>query len=275
MTELVTVQKWLQTFIVDPGSNEEALLSAEEVAGVGPNSAENMILPSPTLKPAERIQIYRNMYLLRMDEALTIDFPAVVHFVGERAFFRLVKAYVQVYPSRSYTLDHLGRHFAKFLGECPDLENGPFLHDLARVEWSLCNAFAAANSSSLQMSDLANVDPADFESLVLKTIPSLELLKVDHNVNQYYRCWVRDEETPAPQQEQDWLVIWRDSDEFQRWRLSISEAGFHFLGLLSQQKTLGESLESTIERFEVAEATLFEWFSNWVSEGFFATYTFA
>ncbi len=276
MTELVTVQKWLQTFIVDPGSDEEALLSAEDAAGLGPNSAENMILPSPTLQPAERIQIYRNMYLLRMEEALSIDFPAVQHFLGERRFFRLVKDYVQAYPSRSYTLDHLGRHFARYLGErSQEIEHGPFLHDLARIEWSLCLAFQAANAPSIAMTDLANVDPADFESLVLKPIPSMELLQLEHNANEYYRSWVKDEETPTPAREDDWLIVWRDSTEFHRWRLSISEAGYHFLGLLCQEKTLGESLESTIERFSVSEAAAFEWFSEWVSEGLFSTYTFA
>lgn len=274
MTELVTVQKWLQAFIVDPGSDEEALLAAEQAAGLGPNSAENMILPSPTLEPAERLQIYRNMYLLRMEEALEMDFPVVQQFVGERAFFRLVGEYVEVFPSRSWTLDHLGLHFSKFLGEHKTLEHSGFLRDMARVEWALCDAFNSRNSNSIQMTDLANVDPSDFESLILKPIPALQVLTVDHNVNAYYKKWVLDEPTPEPVEEPDWLLIWRDSIDFKRWRLSVSEAGHHFLQLLLAQKTLGESLEDTIERYEIPEAELFEWFSGWVSEGLFATYTF-
>lgn len=274
MTELVTVQKWLQAFIVDPGTDEEALLSAEAAAGLGPNSAENMILPSPTLQPAERIQIYRNMYLLRMEEALEMDFPVIQYFVGERPFFNLVAEYVEAYPSRSWTLDHLGRHFAKFLGECEGLEHKDFLHDMARVEWALCDAFNAPNSTSIQMTDLANVDPEDFEKLILKPIPSLQVVPVEHNVNAYYKKWVAEETPPEPTALKDWLVIWRDSTDFKRWRLGVSEAGNHFLSILLAQKTLGEALEDTIEKYEVPEAELFEWFSGWVGEGFFSTYTF-
>ena len=45
-----------------------------------------MILPSRTLQPEERLAIYQGMYLLRMEEALETDYPALKHFLGDEAF---------------------------------------------------------------------------------------------------------------------------------------------------------------------------------------------
>ena len=44
------------------------------------------MLPSQTLTSAERLDIYRDMYLLRMEEALAIDYPGLKHFLGEEEF---------------------------------------------------------------------------------------------------------------------------------------------------------------------------------------------
>ena len=40
------------------------------------------ILPSRTLTPVERVGIYHGMYLLRMQEALATDYPALKHFLA-------------------------------------------------------------------------------------------------------------------------------------------------------------------------------------------------
>ena len=52
------------------------------------------------------------MYLLRMNEALEGDYPAVAHFLGDRRVRRPRRATTsQVHPSRSYTFNRLGERF--------------------------------------------------------------------------------------------------------------------------------------------------------------------
>ena len=43
--ELRELQTWLQTFIVTPGSSQEAIEAAERAAGMAQGSAEKMVLP--------------------------------------------------------------------------------------------------------------------------------------------------------------------------------------------------------------------------------------
>ena len=78
-----------------------------------------MILPSRTLTPLERVGIYHGMYLLRMDDGLASDYPALQHFLGDDGFVDLVRGYVQAHPSRSYTLNRLGDHLPEYLKTAP------------------------------------------------------------------------------------------------------------------------------------------------------------
>jgi hypothetical protein len=93
-----------------------------------------VLLPSATLAPHERIGIYHGMYLLRMSEALERDYPALAHFLGEAQWTALVRDYyVERHPSRSRTLNVLGRALPDYLAEAPGLVRRGFCRDLARL----------------------------------------------------------------------------------------------------------------------------------------------
>src|SRR5438876_225142 len=49
------------------------------------------ILPSATLQPEERIALYRDMYEVRMVEALEADYPALRALIGHSKFHRLAR----------------------------------------------------------------------------------------------------------------------------------------------------------------------------------------
>ncbi len=112
---LERVQRWMQACILQPGTCEEAILSEVAQAEIPAEAARGIVLPSKTLSAQERLNIYREMYLPRMEEALAIDYPALKHFLGREEFMRVVARYVDAYPSRSYTLNRLGDHLPEFL----------------------------------------------------------------------------------------------------------------------------------------------------------------
>ena len=112
---LARMQRWLQAVIVHPGDADEALASPPAAAEVPRARVEDVVLPNAHLRGEERVAIYHGMYLLRMEEALQTDYPALQHFLGEDRFRDLVRDYVQVHPSRSFTLNHLGAHLPGFV----------------------------------------------------------------------------------------------------------------------------------------------------------------
>ena len=124
---LAPLQVWMQSVVTHHGDVHEA---AEE-ASIG---VETVILPSATLQPIQRVGIYHGMYMLRMIEALAVDYGALAHVLGDDAFEELVRAYVLQFPSRSYTLNRLGDALPEFIGASKVLKGRIFLRDLARLD---------------------------------------------------------------------------------------------------------------------------------------------
>lgn len=268
--ELREIQAWLHTFVVEPGTSQQALEAAEAKAGFETGSAETLILPSPTLAPQERLEIYRGMYLLRMEEAMEIDFPAIQDRVGKRKFSSLVADYVRSYPSTSYTLDHLGRGFSEYLFHSNACDEGAFLSELASLEWAICMAGIAHDSPYLTLESLAEVDPERFVEMRLECVPALQLLTFQHNVNEVYRAWCGTDEWISVRSESTRLVVWRHKLDV--WRQDLTVEAYELLEQLCAGLPLGNALDLVIDRHQIGEQECFEWFQNWLKEGFFSRY---
>ncbi len=259
-------QTWMQTFIVAPGTPDEALSSAEKLSGLAPGSAERLVQRSATLDEMERLMIYRRMYPLRMEEALAIDFPVVKKLLGAKVFRGLVEEYVEAYPSRSWTLDHLGQHLVEFVETHRLTKEYPGLWDLVRLEQALCEVFNAEDSSVLTPAVLAEVEPERWPDAQFEIVPALRLLRLASNANDVYRAYNRDEDLPDAQLGSYTVVVWRQG--FQTWRMPLASDAFEVLSLLAESACLGEALERALLE-DGDPGQVFEWFQSWVGEGFF------
>lgn len=118
---LLGLQQWMQASVMA----EEPPTEAEAAA---------RIRPSATLTPVERLGIYRGMYEARLIDALKVDDPGLLHYLGEAMFDELASLYVGANPSRSYSLNRLGDRLPGFLAEVDGLRRPAFVADLARLE---------------------------------------------------------------------------------------------------------------------------------------------
>ena len=267
---LTRIQRWMQTCILDQGTCEEAITSEKAQAEIPADVAREVVRPSKTLSALERLDIYRGMYLLRMEEALAIDFPALKHFLGDDEFMGLVARYVDVHPSRSYTLNRLGDHLLDFLGTVDDLPKIEFVRELARLEFALTAVFDAEESASLSEAAVRAVPQEAWENARLRPIAALQLQAFDYPVSQYIGAV--DEENPFPRlaRKKTWVVAYRR--DFQVHRMDLAEPAFELLSALVAGKTVGEAIVEVMTRKRrkpVKESQLFEWFRDWMAEGLF------
>src|SRR5260370_15904159 len=112
---------------------------ARRAIDVSAEAVEGVVTRSRSLTALERLDIYHRAYFARLVECLRDEFPVLVHALGEDAFDAFALNYLQRYPSRSYTLNHLGTRFPHYLAETrPDdgdaLSWPDFLIDLATLE---------------------------------------------------------------------------------------------------------------------------------------------
>jgi len=267
---LERIQRWMQTCILDQGTCEEAITSERAQAEIPAAVARGVVLPSKTLSALDRLDIYRGMYLLRMEEALATDYPALKHFLGDDEFMRLVERYVEVYPSRSYTLNRLGDHLPEFIATLDDLARKDFCHDLARLEYALCTVFDADETAPLTEQAVRAVPQEAWETARLKPVAAFRLLEFDYPVSRYMGAV--DEENPYPRlgRKKHWVVACRANYDVHR--IDLTQPAFELLSALASGRTVGDAIVGVMTRKwrpAVKQSQLFEWFRDWMAEGFF------
>ena len=267
---LARVQRWMQGVIVHPGETPEALAAPEVEAEIPAARLGDVILPSKTLAPAERVEVYHGMYLMRMVDALKSDYPALEHFLGDDAFRTLVRDYVQVHPSRSFSLNRLGDHLPDHIRTAPGIRRRDFCHELARLELAVTEAFDSPETPCLTEQQIAAVPADAWERARLKPIAALRLLSFRYPVNSYLQT-VRDDnhDHPKARLKDEWAAVYRRG--YSVYRLDLTRAAHDLLADLAAGKPLGKAVAAALRRGRrpPTEQELFRWFREWVSGGIF------
>jgi hypothetical protein len=247
---------WFQASVVAPHETRERRLAP----------AKQHLLPSRTLGPEQRLGIYVDAYMARLVEALEEDFPALAHRLGQRAFQRTCRSYLERHPSRSRSLNGLGRKLPEFL-------SGRAALDLARLEVAMSEVFDGEAVEPLRTADFARLTPEALAGARLDCVPTLRLLALDHDANPYVDA-VRQERDPVPplRRKRSWIAVYRK--EFKVCRLDLREAGFDALAALRRGRTVSQAVAAAARRWKGTASELQthirQCFGEWVSEGFFA-----
>lgn len=227
MMELRQLQESIYTFITEPGTIEQALQAA------GPQLPHQCVLPSSSLSPLQRLTIYRNMYLGRMEEALSCDYPGLQAVLGEERFSELVADYVKVHPSRSHTLDRLGDQFIPFLQQHPRWGR-PFWVDLARAEWAIVQVHEEREDPPLQAQALLQLSAEQWGQARLRPIAALRLVALDYPVQPLLSALRQNHPLPRPRRRPGYFLVWRRN--YQLWRQQLTpRMGRLLRGLLDGQ----------------------------------------
>jgi hypothetical protein len=268
---LERLQRWMQAVIVHPGETQEAIASPDAQAEVGAGHFGDVILPSRTLTPTERVGIYQEMYPLRMLEALESDYPALAHFLGHEGFHAFVVGYVQVHPSRHHSLNRLGDHVPEYVRTAPHIKSRTFCHDLARLELAVNQVFDAPETAPLSEAEIAAVPAEAWERARLTPITPFRLLAFDYPVNAYVQS-VRDEnhDHPKARRKQTWVAVSRRN--YGVYRLELGRPAHDLLQDLVGGMRLGEAVLLALRRGGARaprEDELFGWFRGWMAGGVF------
>jgi Putative DNA-binding domain len=265
------LQRWMQAVVVHPGATRAAIAGPDAAREVPPERLSDVVLPSRTLTPLERVDIYHGMYLLRMQDALVSDYEGLQHFLGDRAFFELVRGYVQVHPSRSYSLNRLGDRMPEYIETAAGIRRRAFCADLARLERAVAQAFDAEETPSLSPETVAAVPEDAWERARLTTVAGFHLLALRYPVNAYLESVGKeDHQHPSAARKDTWVAVYRR--DYSVWRFDLDRPGYELLGDLAGGVALGEAVANALGRRgrrAPKEDDLFRWFRQWVSGGIF------
>jgi putative oxidoreductase len=209
------------------------------------------------------------MYVLRMSEALETDYPALAHFLGEKRWATLVRGYVLAHPSRSYTLNVLGRSLPDWLREAEELPRRGFCHDLARLEWAVTEAFDAEETPRLTEAELAAMPPEAWDAARLVPSAALRLVELRWNANEWLDSTKDDRhDHPKPRRRDAWVGVFRQG--YAVYRRELSRPAYRLLSDLTAGLAVGEALAAALARRGApGPEALTRWFQQWAADGLF------
>lgn len=219
----------------------------------------------------ERIDIYANMYYLRLHNTLQEDFPSVAAILDNEQFSTLVRAYLPLHPSTHPSLRYLGRQFPAFLAAHPEVTVYPFLPDLARLEWARLEVFDAPDAEPLRLPDLQSIASDEWSDMRLRLIPASQVVTCTWNVHEIWKAIEEKNLTGDIAYPQEvTLRVWREGFSVyhaainapERLALEAVRAGQPFAAVC-------ETLTSLVSAEEAA-ATVGSLLLRWIDDGLLA-----
>lgn len=200
----------------------------------------------------ERMQIYRNNFIIGLSEVLEATYPMVCALVGEECFGQLARQHVLAHPLQVGDVSDYGEHFSHTIERFPAVvEAAPYAADVARFEWCIDMAQqqqgnVSAPDTLLPLAKLAEVEPMQQTSIHLHLWPgvmpfqsqyALFALKTAIESNQF-----DDLVLDKPQQ-----GVICCSQQGEVWMQSLDGEAFELLQHLHSGRTLGEIPPHTLQ----------------------------
>jgi len=223
-------------------------------------------LRSPSKRQAvQRLDIYRNGYFIRLEEALAHDFPISSLVVGQKAFGRVAGEYVLAHPSQYPSLRNLGHGFADWLR----IRAGTAIADLADIEWAVMQVFDGPDCIPAKTNRMEAFTPNAWAKLNITLVPTLTLLSLTSNAD---RVWLERGEGRKLENASSRCVAISRGEQFRPILQDLDATSFAVLDALSKEPYLAVMSERLAKWHDsekvpklVAEALHIAFANNWVA----------
>ncbi|CDT88119.1 conserved hypothetical protein [Vibrio coralliirubri] len=150
------------------------------------NSGEHCDIVSDHFTDEQRIQIYRNNFVISLSEVLAATYPLTEMLVGEECFQQMARQHVLTNPSTSGDVSGYGELFEQTIQAFPAvIEAAPYLAEVALYEWkkdSLVRCVSESKVDQRPLAGLADVPPEQQGALVFHLKDSITLINSSYTI---------------------------------------------------------------------------------------------
>ena len=229
--ELVELQDWFSLGIMN-SRRDVSLFDNEEVS--------KYITASSRMSPKERYDVYVKDYWPRCLQSLKDDFPCSVRYWGDDKFFRYMTAYLKAYPSRSFTLFHLGQDVYTYFSSTYFESDRDFILSSFEYDWAKMHASFTQNYPPV---DPQGLDLDRISQQVFHFQPHVSLLALPHD---FYGWSENDFSDDVPHNKKVYYLVYRKNYVVVS---TISEDIFSMLSTLKNEKTLDKTIDRLADDF--------------------------
>lgn len=145
------------------------------ILGNDMSGLDEIVAPSP-IAPAQRLQIYRNNFLISLAAALAASFPVLRRLVGEAYFEQTARRFAETNPPCVPMLSAYGETFPRFLAKATRAPDFAYLADVGRLEWAINCAWHADDAMPAGEDIFAGLTEDIRKEVVLAPHPSARLV---------------------------------------------------------------------------------------------------
>lgn len=147
------------------------------------------------------LAVHLNNYRSQLLGCLATSYPMLRAWMGESAFDAAAAAFIDASPPRAWSLDAYAEGFPASLTDAAHRE-------FAELELALATAFVGADARPFDANAAAGID---WDSAVLRLLPTVAILPVTTNVADIWRALL-DEQPPPPARpvsDGSAILVWR------------------------------------------------------------------
>lgn len=184
---LKNTQQWFASIITRPIDEDSVMNPISPTGKPMVEEAWEHIAPSPTMQPAERIELYNQQYWWRLLSTMHDIYPLVVRLFGYHDFNQLLAIpYIVKYPPNHWSLSYLGERFPKWIEEEYHENDRNLVLHAAKVDFAYNNSFLAKANQSLESNNFnTEEEAARLLELPLKLQSHLHLFEIPYDLFQY------------------------------------------------------------------------------------------
>lgn len=155
--------------------------------------------------------VYRNAYVARLAEILADDYAQLHAYLGDRAFAKLVKAYIDANPSDQRSARWFGRHLPDFVRASASYAAHAELAEIADLDKALADTFDGPDGAPLTIEALAALPPEAWPHLTFEPHPTAIRLSFSTNAAEIWAALKQETAPPKPVKlhEPQAVVVWR------------------------------------------------------------------
>ena len=151
-----------------------------------------LIHSTAAVSKSSRISVYQNNQSGTLKQVLAAAYPVCREIVGARYFQQLSAYHIKQHPSSDRNVDNYGDSFAATLERLihirAELDEMPYLADMARLEWLLHKAYYAADRISFDFTGFAKLSSEQQTQVQFRLAEDIELMNSSYAVCQLWQA---------------------------------------------------------------------------------------
>lgn len=278
---LKKTQQWFGSIIGRPIDEDSRICPITPSGNPIEEEAIEHIVPSPTLRPAQRIQIYNQQYWWRLLSTLHETFPFLMRLFGYYDFNRSIGfPYLTKYPPCDWSLSMLGKNLPQWVEEDYHANDKVLVLNASKIDWAYNYSFIAPQLTPITSDQI----PSDegVAALLTKKLtlqPSIHLFEMDCDIFPFRteflkhdpEYWVEHDFPKLNYNKKNYFfIVYRNLKNEISWN-EISEGEYRLLGLFKK----GTTIEKACHWLEKQDSALCEdaldslhlWFQEWTMRG--------